>query len=250
MSNKIKAIILDDEQEAIKSLQLILKNSSSEIEIIATATDIKGAYKKINELSPDLVFLDIDLGNQTTSFQLLELFNSIPFKVIFVTAFNGFAIKAIKYSALDYILKPVNKDELLLAIENAKKNIFNEKNYSLLLEQYKTQTISSKIALQIGKEFTLVEINDIINCVSDGNFTHVCTLNEKYYVSHSLKELEEMLPNKLFFRTHKSNLINLKKIKTYSLTPEAIVVMNNKEKVPISRFKKDEFLAAVKKIIP
>jgi two-component system LytT family response regulator len=130
----INAIIVDDVDASALLLQQIVKENKPEIKIVAIANTIDIAYEVIITQKPDLVFLDIDLGSNKTCFQLLERILNIDFKIIFVTAHNQFAIKAIKYAALDYILKPVNADELIAAIDNALKAIYTEKNYGLLLD--------------------------------------------------------------------------------------------------------------------
>lgn len=240
--NILKAIIVDDEKNAIKNLQTILHNYYTDINIVATCNTVDEAYKSINEHKPDLVFLDIDLGNNKTAFDLLKLFPVQTFKIIFVTAFNDFAIKAIKYAALDYVLKPVDETELIQAVNKAIKGSYDVDNVELFKQQMHNASLADKIALNLGNSTEVVAVNDIISIEADKSYTSVTLLNkEKLFVSKSISEFEELLIEKGFYRIHKSFLINISHIKNYSHKDGGTVTLINKEIVPVSDRKKTAF---------
>lgn len=239
--SKIKTILVDDEQVALDSLTHELTLNCPEVEIVGVAKTIEEAYQKINKHQPSLVFLDIDLGERS-SFELLDLFNEISFQIIFVTGHNDFAIKAIKYSALDYILKPATGIDLIASVQRVKRNINKSESFNLLKEQIKEQKISNKIALQIGDKIVLINVSSILYCESDGNFTKVFLENEKLYISRNMKELEFLLQSQGFFRIHRSFLINLDQIQSYNQSEGGYIVMNNGKDIPISKRKKESFL--------
>lgn len=242
---EIRAIIVDDEDDAINTLVRELNDYCPEIEIVGKANTIKEAYTQIKKKQPQLLFLDIDLGEKT-SFELLDLFQEINFQIIFVTGHNEFAIKAIKYSALDYILKPVSGAELVPAIQKVTKVKRGEISFGLLKQQIEEQKIANKIALQIGSNIQLQDVEDILYCKSEGNFTSVVTSTLNMLVSRSLKELDFLLAQHQFYRVHRSFLININHIKTYVATDGGYILMQDKKPIPISKRKKEDFLQLLK----
>jgi two-component system, LytTR family, response regulator len=239
----MNAIIVDDEKNGVKVLKTLIKNYCPEIEVIANADNIEDAFKIIQSLQPDLVFLDIEMPNGN-GFELLKKFDQINFQIIFTTAFDGYAIKAIKYHAIDYLLKPIDIDELKLAVESATKNQKEkpkENKYLKFVQEQKLQ-IANKIAVPVKDGMLFIAINDIVRIESDGSYStfHMCDLN-KIVASKNLKEYEDILPINEFFRTHKSHLINLKYVKKYFRGNGHFVEMNDGSKVEIARRKKDEF---------
>lgn len=237
----LSAIIVDDEEDAIVSLQLLLKNYCPEVTILDTCTDILSAYKKTQELKPDILFLDIDLGNKT-SFELLNLFDSIFFKIIFVTAHNDFAITAIKYSALDYILKPIDSLELIKAVNKAKENIKLNENYDLLKDFIHKKKVSGRIALSTGYNTQIVTINTISHCEADKSFTKVYLIDgTKLFISKSISDIEELLSAANFYRIHKSFIVNIDHIIAYTLRDGGAVTMKDNQEIPVSFRKKQEF---------
>lgn len=239
----MKAIIVDDEKNGVKVLKKLIKNYCPEIQVIANADNIEDAFKIIQSLQPDLVFLDIEMPNGN-GFELLKKFDQINFQIIFTTAFDGYAIKAIKYHAIDYLLKPIDIDELKLAVESATKNQKEkpkENKYLKFVQEQKLQ-IANKIAVPVKDGMLFITINDIVRIESDGSYsTFYMTDLNKIVVSKNLKEYEDTLPANDFFRTHKSHLINLKYVKKYLLGNGHFVEMNDGSKVEIARRKKDEF---------
>jgi two-component system LytT family response regulator len=239
--NSIKAFIVDDEANATLALQSIISYACPTIEVVGTAQNITEAFHKINETLPELVFLDIDI-NGTTSFELLNLYDTVPFKIIFVTGHDEYALKAIKYAALDYILKPINSVELAQAVQRVNQ-FFHINGVPMLRSTLEEKYIATKIALKVGHEVNIVLIEHIVYAKSDGNFTHVYLKNgNKLYVSQNIKELEFLLEDKHFYRVHKSYLINMLHIQHYNQKVGAEVTLTNNKVVPIATRQKQEFL--------
>ncbi|MCI5054528.1 MAG: LytTR family DNA-binding domain-containing protein [Flavobacteriales bacterium] len=245
--NRLKCVLVDDEPDAIETLSIQLSHVDKDIEIIGTFNDISSAFKGISELQPDLVFLDIELGSET-SFELIELFDEINFKIIFVTGHNAFAIKAIKFSALDYLLKPVRSVELIEAISKAKKTIFNKESYDLLKDQIRQQKLSPKIAINTGDEVVLLNIKDILRCEADKNYTWIYTNTKKYLISKPLKEYDFLLNEHGFYRSHKSHLISLDQITSFTHKDGGYIVMKDDSEVPIAQRKKADFLEMMNRL--
>jgi two-component system LytT family response regulator len=240
----MKAIIVDDEKNGREILQSLLQKYCKEVEVVATAEDPEEAYALILRHQPDVLFLDIEMPNGN-GFSLLEKFSSIKFQVIFTTAYDSYAIQAIKFHALDYLLKPIDIDELKMAVENVKKiqnGKDNENRYADFLVSEKAG-ITGRIALPIKEGVVYLTIKDIIRVDSDGSYSTFYTSDsKKYVVSRNLGEYEEILPESLFFRAHKSHLINMNKVKKYIRADGYFVEMEDGSKVEIARRKKDEFL--------
>jgi len=238
----MKAIIVDDQIDAIKQLEFKLSKNCPDIQILSHCLSIEEAYQKINELKPDLVFLDIDLG-ENTSFELLNLFREIFFKIIFVTGHDDLAIKAIKYAALGYIVKPVTATDLIEAVENVKKNILNQESFSVLKEsvQQKNNDLQ-KIVLPLGNAYEVVTISEISYLEADRNYTLVYLIDgKKILVNMVLKSVEELLPVKLFFRVHKSFVVNISYIARFTIKKEGgYINLKNGAEVPVSDSKKQE----------
>ena len=245
----IKAIIVDDEKHAIITLEHLLKKFE-EVEILATIQDSRKAKDLIEELKPDLLFLDIEMPN-LNGFELLAQFETMDFKVIFTTAYDQYAIKALKINALDYLLKPIDKDELRTAVDKyLNDQIFTSQEQISHLNQFKTNQMSETLALSTSKGLIFIKIKDIMYFEADGSYTHVIMSNgEKHLVSKSLTNFEEVLiDNPLFFRSHKSNLVNLNFIKQYIRGEGGELIMVNDKSIVLSRNKKQEFLNLFNKI--
>lgn len=248
----IKTIIIDDEVKARDTIQNMLQTYCKDIEIIGTAGSVKEGVSVLNNNSPDLVFLDIKMGDGT-GFDLLRKLNKINFVLIFITAFEEFAIRAIKFSALDYILKPLDPDELISAVEKAKDAIEKE-NISLRLEAlYENldglNNKSKKIVLKTTNSVHIVNIADIIRCESEKNYTHFYTTEkEEITVSKTLKEFSEMLVDFGFYRIHQSHLVNLVHVKRYDKAEGGNLVMDDNSIVPVSYRKKEELVKLFKSL--
>lgn len=240
----IKAIIVDDEPAAIKSLIWELNRFSDEITIIDSFTSATEAVSGINYLKPDCVFLDIEMP-EMDGFTLLNKLDYRNFAIIITTAYNQYAIKAIKEQAIDYLLKPVDSDEIEKLLVKLKKlnssQEFKEQFKESLKSLSKTAT-NSTIQIPVSGKILFIKVTNIVYCESDGNYTKVFLENSKdLYVTKKLKEIEKLLSDYSFFRVHNSYLINLEKVREF-LKGEGYVVLENEKKIPVSRQKREAFL--------
>ncbi len=245
---KIKTLIIEDEDNARQALKNMLEFYCPETEFTGEATDVAGGVKLLRRSEADLVFMDIHLPDGT-GFDILKALHKHNFKLIFLTAYDEFALQAIKLSALDYILKPISPAELIRAIAKARESIENEDLLKTQLDTFAENTNSGnldrKIILNAGSKLHFVEIKNIIRAEAQENFCKVIIKeNEKILVSKSMKELEEMLVPSGFFRVHHSHLINLRQIGTFDKS-QGEIVLNNKEKVPVSTRRRDSFMKAL-----
>jgi len=229
----MKVIIVEDEAAAQKILQYMLENFFDNIKIVATAVGVKDAYSAINFHNPDLVFLDIKLSDGT-AFDLLQKFNDINFGIIFTTAYNEFAIKAFKYSTIDYLLKPINPMELQSAVKRAIQLKKDKDKYRELLDLLNSYTSKQqkKLILNTTKGKCMFPEEDIVRLVADGSYTTFILKNKKITVSKNIRHYEKILGNEQFIRTHQSHLVNIKHI--ISLEPSGKIIMSNGDKVPVS----------------
>jgi len=252
MENKITAIIVDDEKNGREVLSTLLKNFFPEVELLGEAEEVESAYKLINAKHPQLVFLDIQMPRQS-GFSLLKKYEEIPFAVVFVTGFDQYAINAIKFSALDYLLKPVEVNDLREAITKARKSILHKTNSNVqfinLLKSIDSETKERKVAVHVGDNVKLISESNIISIESDGSYCIITTTTkEKYTTSKYLKDFEEFLGNDSdIIRIHKSCMINVRHIKEYSKGEPCIIEMINGQTFEIARRKKSEILERLKK---
>lgn len=238
----IKSIIIDDEEDARNMLQLMLKKYSS-IEIIGEAASVDEGVELIKASHPMLVFLDIELTDGT-GFDLLNRFPGANFQVVFITAYDEFAIKAFKYNAIDYLLKPINPLELEKVIYKSKKGIQSNwvKQVDALLSTVKENKIE-KILLGTSEGVNVVKLSDIIHIEAEGSYCNIFLINkERLVVSKNMKELESLLDSKTFFRTHQSHIVNLDYVKKVLKDDGGLILLQDNSKVPISRRKKEDFL--------
>lgn len=238
----MRIVIIDDEVSARNNLARLLENNFPEHEIIGQADGVKKGKSLIDQLEPELIFLDVQMQDGT-GFDLLKLVDISKFHLIFVSAYDHFAITAIKFSAVDYLLKPVEIEDLRIAFDKIKQT-----NYNKDLKQKLDILLSNinridKIALPSLSGIEFVKIEDIIRCESDNNYTNFFLKNgNKIIVSKTLKEFEEMLETKGFFRTHKSHIINLNYMKKYVKGEGGYVIMEDGSEVLVSRRRKDDFI--------
>ncbi|MEM8528692.1 MAG: LytTR family DNA-binding domain-containing protein [Bacteroidota bacterium] len=242
----IKAIVIDDELHAIETLVWKIKNLSENIHIQATFTDPEEGLRYLQSNEIDLLFLDIEMPI-LGGFDILRRLQPINFDVIFVTAYDEYGIKAIKYSALDYLLKPVQEEDLKIALEKVakkkKQGLLPAQLEVLLQNMNAMQKESRRIALATKESIELVHPKDIVLCQADNNYTMVFMQGrKKKLISKTLKEFEETLEDHHFFRTHQSYLINLNHIQEYIRKDGGYMVMSNQMKVPIARSKKEELM--------
>ncbi len=246
---KIDAIILDDEPGNIVTLTELLKTYCADVNIIATSQSPVEGKELILNLKPQLVFLDIEMPFMN-AFDLLDSLKPISFEIIFITAFQSYAIKAFKYSAIDYSLKPISIDELKEAVSKVYKRMV-EKNINqrveTLLTGLKTDTVGKKIVLPFNNSLLFEDVDTISYLAASGSYTYVHFENKKKeLVSKTLKEFEDMLPSEQFCRVHNSYLINLKYIKKYIKGRGGFVEMNDGTMIEVSARKKDDFLKLFK----
>ena len=247
-----KALLVDDELKAQKNLSALISEYASEIEIIGTASSVSEAKLKIEEYNPDIVFLDIEMDGES-GFDLLELFPDANFDIVFVTAHNEYAIKAFKYAAADYLLKPIDIDELENCVKNLSKplkSVNRKEQQRLLLDTIKKHNDSfSKIVLPTLESLVFVEAKDIVRCESTDNYTNVfLSTGKKILVSKNIKHFEEVLEPFGFYRIHRSHLVNLNFISEYFRGEGGYVVMKDESSIPVSRRKKVSFLDRIQSI--
>ncbi|MGY4385788.1 two-component system LytT family response regulator [Pedobacter sp. UYP24] len=234
----IKAIIIDDEANNIENLQAIIAKNCSNIQLVGSALDADTGRRLISSKLPDLIFLDIQMPGKS-GFDLLKELPKIDFEVIFITAYDRYGIQAIKFSALDYLLKPININEFLLAVEKAEQKISSKKesnNLENLLKYLKGGKEVPKIALPTLKEIMYVKVSDILRCEAENNYTNFHLLNgEQILVCKTLKEFADLLKPHNFLRSHQSHLVNIECVKSFLKEDGGTLLMTNLERVPISR---------------
>ena len=246
--NLINAIIIDDEERARNTLSSLLLNYCPEINVMANCPNVPDGVIAINKHKPDVVFLDIEMPDYS-GFELLGFFREIDFDIIFVTAYSEYAIKAFEISAVDYILKPIDIDQLKNSVEKLKQKKLHsqmQEQIQLLKESYKGDDIR-KIAISMSDGLTFVEIADIIFLEADGAYTTFYLKDgRKILASKKLKFYEDILTNRsFFFRTHRSYFINVNYIKKYTRSENSIL-MDNDSSITISRDRKQEFESLLK----
>ena len=246
MKKKLKTIIIDDEPNAVDFIYSIIGEYCPELEVIGTAHDVPEGVEKIQELNPDLVFLDVEMPNGT-GFDLLTHFPEKSFDVVFITAFNHYAIKAIKFSAVDYILKPINISEFIEAVKKvilkrSDVSSHGDENIKALMENLKSAT-PSRLAIPTSDGMEYLNPKEILRIEADRSYSwFYLTGNRKILVSKHLKEFQELLGDRNFFRSHNSHLINLKFVRKYVRKEGGYIEMQDGVQIPISRNKKDLFL--------
>ena len=249
----INAIIIDDEKNALEVLQMQMQQFCSEVNIMATANSGLKGIEAIKKHQPDLVFLDIEMPHKN-GFDVLNETRGMNYNVIFTTAYDQFAIKAFKFSAIDYLLKPIDILELQQAVEKArsrKGSINLEEKINILFSQLEHTGMKStnKIALPVGDALQFMEPDEIIRCESESNYTHIFLTNgKKITLAKTLKEVEENIEGNPFFRIHQSHLVNMNHINKYIKGDGAYVIMKDGTHIGISRNKKESFMETFRKI--
>ena len=241
---KLTAIIVEDNPLALEMLTSDISNNHKGITLIGIATSVVETAKLLRKKQPDILFLDIMLGDGT-GFDVLEIFPNLQSKIIFVTASDAHAIKAFKFSAIDYILKPYSDSDLAIAIEKAKNQIQPDKAQLEVLQQAVTlpNNTPEKISLHTSDKIIVVNIVDVIRCKSDNNYTtFYFNDGSKILVSKTLKYYADMLKEVGFLRVHQSHLINIKYIKEFIKSDGGYLLLTDKSNVPVSVRKKAEVL--------
>ncbi len=241
----LRTLIVDDEQPVRQMLETVLTQYCDNVEIVGSAYSVESALEAIRKQNPDLILLDINLPDGT-GFDLLDKLGAKPPIVVFITAYNDYAVKAFKFNAIDYVLKPINIDELIAAIQKASDNA-EYKNLSLKLQNFfanmYNKSEDKKIVLKTFDSIHMVKVQDVIRCESDHNYTTFYFINgRKITVSKTLKEYDEMLCDYGFFRTHQSHLINMNHISSFEKNDGGYLKMTDGNMVPVSKRKREELL--------
>ncbi len=240
----ISVVIVDDEPNAIQSLIWELKHFISDITVVAHFTKPEEAIEYLNNNSTDCLFLDIQMPTMD-GFQFLLKLNQRDFAVVITTAYNEYAIKALKHEAIDYLLKPIDSDDLAETIKKIKKyksKLKNAENFELALEQFNKRFNKKKITINTDGKLIFINADDILVVVGDGNYSTLeLQHNQKIVVTKKLKEVNALLPQDHFFRIHNSYIVNLNHIKEY-IKSDGYVVLTNNKKIPVARQRKTDFL--------
>lgn len=243
--------MIDDEKHCRDGLAILLGKYCPQVEIVDQCANAKLALLSIAEHEPTLIFLDIEMPDMN-GFEMLEYCKDYHFDIIFTTAYNEYAIQAIRHSALDYLLKPVNKDELISAVARAKENKSSHTSSRIekLLELMEGKKTTGRIALPTIDGLIMIDTKDIVYCESENNYTRFHLVNNKtVFVSKTLKRVETLLENDdSFFRIHHSFIINLLFLQRYIKGDGGEVVMANGQTLTVSRIKKTEFLERLDKL--
>lgn len=244
--NKLKTFIVDDEPDGIDTLRNFLIKYCPDVEIAGTANSVDDAVERIKEAGPDLVFLDINMPG-ADGFELFDRIDDPEFHVVFVSAYDEHALKAFKHHAVNYILKPVNIDELIDTVNRVKKLVSD----ATLASSPSTQPVNraalpNKITLPVLDGLVYVEIDKIIRCEAEGNYTVFYFTNKpKMVVSKTLGSYEKVLVQHGFFRVHHHHLINLAHLERYQRGRGGSVVMSDQKSIAVSQRKRDEFLRLI-----
>lgn len=244
----IKVILIDDEEDARFMLRNHLeRNFKNEINVVSEANGVEKGIEIIKQFKPDLVFLDIQMGDGT-GFDLLEQLPEKDFEVVFVTAYNQYALKAFKFSALGYLMKPIKTDELVQTVSTIfqhfnKFRLNAEKRLKVLIENYGDDRKIKKIVIPSSKGFDVIAIENIIRLEGDRNYTNFITTDKsKISSSKTMAEYEGLLSEYGFFRIHQSTIVNLRYVKGYIKGDGGMAELVNGEQLQISRNRKNEFL--------
>ena len=242
----LTAIIIDDVPQARKTLQQDLEIYCPEIKLIGTAEGVVSGAKLLKKESPDILFLDIQMKDGS-GFDLLDLLPTINFHLIFTTASDAFAIKAFRYAAIDYLLKPIDPEELIEAVEKAKNTPATaSESFDLLKTTIQEKAIPKKLALHTQDKIQITAVGDIIRCASNGNYTQFYFTNgEKLLVTKTLKEYDKLLSENNFIRVHQSHLVNPNHVKAFLKIDGGYLKMVDGAEVPVSSRKKAMVLVAI-----
>lgn len=242
----IRALLIDDEEDAIKSLSIMINEFCADIDIVGTAGSALVAIKMINKLKPDLVFLDVEMPNGS-GFEVLEGADFRDFQVVFTTAYEHYAIKAIKANAIDYLLKPIDIDELITATERLKAEIrerisIKKRNWEGVIQAEKCR----RIPVSVKNTYVFLELEEIHFIKSDGSYSILHTPNKSYTTAKNLKYYEKLLSDCGFLRVSNSHLVNLDKIVKYIREDGGVLELQNNVRVLLSKSRKEELKRLLK----
>lgn len=238
-----KAIIIDDEKSSHETLELLIKEKfPDEITICAMCNSAKEGRAAVQQHDPNLIFLDIDMPGES-GFDFIDSFHTINFETIFITAYNEYAIKAFRYHAVDYLLKPVNPDDFTASIHWLKQRITNRHSNEIrgLSELLKNYLQNQQLGISTAEGIVFLDVTSIIRCEGSSNYTYIyAESGKKLLVARTLKDFEDILCTRHFLRVHKSHIINIQKMARYHRS-EAIIELHDGSKIPLSRTSKEEF---------
>lgn len=242
----IRSIVIDDEQHCVRSLLSDLQQHCPSVEVVEACSSAKEGMMAIKKLNPDLVFLDVEMP-WMNGFEMLELLGDINFSIIFTTAHDAFAAKAFRISAVDYLLKPIDATDLKVAVQKVEKKMDEGSSLhhiSNLLRNMRQPSTEQKIALPQREGYEFVDVSTIIYCQAEGAYTKIF-INEKkpMLISRTLGDVEELLSPELFQRIHHSTVVNVSYISQFLRTDGGYVVLNNGEKLSVSKAKKEMLMA-------
>lgn len=246
-------VLIDDESDCLELLALLIRKHCPTLQIIGQYDDPQEGISAIQAVRPNLVFLDVEMP-EVNGFGVLEACRNIPFHVIFTTAFNEYAVKAFKYSAIGYLLKPIDREELVEAVQRAQQILsiqhLVEQRDILFNYLHPTKPTKEKIALATTNGIVFIPINDIIYCEADGNYTSIYRHQQQppALFTKPLKEIEELLPGDIFYRVHHSYIINLKRVEAFIRGDNGGVRMSNGTLIPVARARKQEMLMLLEQI--
>jgi two-component system LytT family response regulator len=244
----LKSVIVDDEEKSAENLRILLQDFCEDVEVSACCSNVDEAIEAIRKHQPDVVFLDVQMKGET-GFDLLEKMPKVNFEVVFTTAHAEYAIKAFKFSAIDYLLKPIDIAELQQSVAKVQKKLNNnmtERLQQLMRNLRDPSGDNYKLALPTTDGLFFVKVSSIIYCEASSNYTEIYTDDgRKHVVSRTLKEYEDMLTDHGFYRIHNSYLINLSAVKKYIRGEGGSVLMNNGRSLDVAKRKKEGFLARV-----
>jgi two-component system LytT family response regulator len=241
----IKAIVIDDEQHCIDALLSDLSKSCGNVEVMAKCLSAKEGILSIKKYKPQLIFLDVEMP-WMNGFEMLEMLDHIDFCIIFTTAYDKFAARAFRISAVDYLLKPIDPNDLKIAVQKAEEKILASAgtvNIQNLLHNIRQPAQQQKIALPNRDGYEFAQVNSILYCSAEGAYTKVI-FNDKHslLISRTLGDIEEILPAEIFLRIHHSTIVNINAVTHYSRTDGGYVVMNTNDKLMVSKARKDALL--------
>jgi two-component system LytT family response regulator len=245
----IRALLIDDEHHSNQTLRYELERHCPDVEILDEALSGQEGIEKIARHKPDLVFLDIEMPGMS-GFEMLRRLAPVEFDIIFVTAYDQYAIRAFRIAAVDYLLKPITKDHLKEAVARITERhtvAEQQQKFETLIHNLSDGMRSPRIALPSGRGMDFVQVADIIYCRADSNYTHICLHDgKKYTLAKTLKDIEQLIDLEIFFRIHQSYLVNMQHVQRYVRDDGGYVIMPDKAKIPIAKRRKEEFMALLK----
>ncbi len=238
---KLRTIIIDDEPDSVRLLQLQLIQTCPQVEVIATYNSSVKALNEIESLQPDLLFLDVEMP-VINGFELLNKILHLNFSVVFITAFNQFALKAFRFNALDYLVKPIDTIDLMEAVAKAEKKIKPTSTQLSLLQRQMRGEIATKIAIPGQNGISFIELNEIVFVEASNNYSKLILTDKRIFtVSKTLKDVQVVLEESHFLRVHRQYIINLNHVKQFNRN-ESILIMDNSEHLPIARNQKEKLI--------